>query len=313
MCHERGRCRMKMKQWLGLCLILSSLLLQVGYATTTTMETVRYTDNFSICITDVKVKEQSPQVEVNLNQDPEGKVVNIQVNNLYPGAQFRIGSSITNKGSIDGKITAIQLEQVGKVTDASTRLYKALSGYGAGGEVYYGSEQYEAYLIETYEGKVIKPSESLDLEFGMLLDESLADLQNEQTEFQLTFEFAQDIPDGGKPDEGKPDEGKPDGGKPDAGKPDAGKPDEGKPDENIPDEAIPGWPIEKDNLEEIQLPDEAVPEGPAKDPDTKKPQDTPEASSLSKLPQTGGVTPFLVYGVGIVMLGSGLILYKKKE
>lgn len=70
MCHERGKCRMKMKQWLGLCLILSSLLLQVGYATTTTMETVRYTDNFSICITDVKVKEQSPQVEVNLNQDP---------------------------------------------------------------------------------------------------------------------------------------------------------------------------------------------------------------------------------------------------
>ncbi len=299
---------MKMKQWLGLCLILSSLLLQVGYATTTTMETVRYTDNFSICITDVKVKEQSPQVEVNLNQDPEGKVVNIQVNNLYPGAQFRIGSSITNKGSIDGKITAIQLEQVGKVTDASTRLYKALSGYGAGGEVYYGSEQYEAYLIENYEGKVIKPSESLDLEFGMLLDESLEDLQNEQTEFQLTFEFAQDIPDAGKPDGGKPD-----GGKPDEGKPDEGKPDEDKPDENIPDEAIPGGPTEEGNLEEIELPDEAVPEGPAKDPDNKKPQDTPEASSPSKLPQTGGVTPFLVYGVGIVMLGSGLILYKKKE
>lgn len=303
MCHERGRCCMKMKQWLGLCLILSSLLLQVGYATTTTMETVRYTDNFSICITDVKVKEQSPQVEVNLNQDPEGKVVNIQVNNLYPGAQFRIGSSITNKGSIDGKITAIQLEQVGKVTDASTRLYKALSGYGAGGEVYYGSEQYEAYLIENYEGKVIKPSESLDLEFGMLLDESLEDLQNEQTEFQLTFEFAQDIPDAGKPD----------GGKPDGGKPDEGKPDEDKPDENIPDEAIPGGPTEEGNLEEIELPDEAVPEGPAKDPDNKKPQDTPEALSPSKLPQTGGVTPFLVYGVGIVMLGSGLILYKKKE
>lgn len=294
---------MKMKQWLGLCLILSSLLLQVGYATTTTMETVRYTDNFSICITDVKVKEQSPQVEVNLNQDPEGKVVNIQVNNLYPGAQFRIGSSITNKGSIDGKITAIQLEQVGKVTDASTRLYKALSGYGAGGEVYYGSEQYEAYLIENYEGKVIKPSESLDLEFGMLLDESLEDLQNEQTEFQLTFEFAQDIPDAGKPD----------GGKPDGGKPDEGKPDEDKPDENIPDEAIPGGPTEEGNLEEIELPDEAVPEGPAKDPDNKKPQDTPEASSPSKLPQTGGVTPFLVYGVGIVMLSSGLILYRKKE
>lgn len=303
MCHERGRCCMKMKQWLGLCLILSSLLLQVGYATTTTMETVRYTDNFSICITDVKVKEQSPQVEVNLNQDPEGKVVNIQVNNLYPGAQFRIGSSITNKGSIDGKITAIQLEQVGKVTDASTRLYKALSGYGAGGEVYYGSEQYEAYLIENYEGKVIKPSESLDLEFGMLLDESLEDLQNEQTEFQLTFEFAQDIPDAGKPD----------GGKPDGGKPDEGKPDEDKPDENIPDEAIPGGPTEEGNLEEIELPDEAVPEGPAKDPDNKKPQDTPEASSPSKLPQTGGVTPFLVYGVGIVMLSSGLILYRKKE
>lgn len=299
---------MKMKQWLGLCLILSSLLLQVGYATTTTMETVRYTDNFSICITDVKVKEQSPQVEVNLNQDPEGKVVNIQVNNLYPGAQFRIGSSITNKGSIDGKITAIQLEQVGKVTDASTRLYKALSGYGAGGEVYYGSEQYEAYLIENYEGKVIKPSESLDLEFGMLLDESLEDLQNEQTEFQLTFEFAQDIPDAGKPDGGKPD-----GGKPDEGKPDEGKPDEDKPDENIPDEAIPGGPTEEGNLEEIELPDEAVPEGPAKDPDNKKPQDTPEASSPSKLPQTGGVTPFLVYGVGIVMLSSGLILYRKKE
>ena len=303
MCHERGRCRMKMKQWLGLCLILSSLLLQVGYATTTTMETVRYTDNFSICITDVKVKEQSPQVEVNLNQDPEGKVVNIQVNNLYPGAQFRIGSSITNKGSIEGKITAIQLEQVGEVTDTSTRLYKALSGYGDGGEVYYGSEQYEAYLIENYEGKVIKPSESLDLEFGMLLDESLADLQNEQTEFQLTFEFAQDIPG----------EGKPDGGKPDGGKPDEGKPDGGKPDENIPDETIPGGPIEEGNLEEIEIPDEAVPEGPAKDPDTKKPQDMPEASSPSKLPQTGGVTPFLVYGVGIVMLGSGLILYRKKE
>ena len=289
---------MKRKRWLGLCLILSSLLLQVGYATTTTMETVHYTDNFSICITDIKVKEQSSQVEVNLNQDSEGKVVNIQVNNLYPGAQFRIGSSITNKGSIDGKITAIQLEQVGEVTDASTQLYNALSGYGAGGEVYYGSEEYENYLIETYEGKVIKPNESLDLEFGIRLDESLADLQNEQTEFQLTFEFAQDIPDEGKPDEGKPDEG---------------KPDEGKPDEDIPDEAIPGWPIEEGNLEEIELPDEAVPEGPAEDPYNEKPQDTSEASSPLKLPQTGGVTPFLVYGVGIVMLGSGLILYKKKE
>ena len=279
---------MKRKRWLGLCLILSSLLLQVGYATTTTMETVHYTDNFSICITDVKVKEQSSQVEVNLNQDSEGKVVNIQVNNLYPGAQFRIGSSITNKGSIDGKITAIQLEQVGEVTDASTQLYNALSGYGAGGEVYYGSEEYENYLIETYEGKVIKPNESLDLEFGIRLDESLADLQNEQTEFQLTFEFAQDIPDEGKPDEGKPDE-------------------------NIPDEVIPGWPIEEGNLEEIELPDEAVPEGPAEEPDNKQPQDTLEILSPSKLPQTGGVTPFLVYGVGIVMLGSGLILYKKKE
>ena len=323
---------MKTSKLLGLTLILSSLFLQVGYATTTTMETVNQTSHFDMGLLPAEVQEASEEIDVKVIEDSKGKVINIEVSNLYPGAKFHIKSAIQNRGSIAGKITDVEFKQTGDITPESTKLFNALKGYDEKGEVYEHAQAYEAYFIENYEGKVLHPNETLELNFAMMFDKSTGDfkhphaLKGLETNFQLAFTFEQDYTQGGG--EEKPDPDKPDTDKPDTEKPDTDKPDTDKPDSDISDVEIPDGNISGSGTPDVEkpdsntsgsgIPDIEVPDGgvsgsgtPDTDvPDSEKPEH--QANLGNQLPQTGGVNPYIVYSIGLMMLGSGVMLYKKK-
>ena len=347
---------MKTSKLLGLTLILSSLFLQVGYATTTTMETVSQTSHFDMGLLSPEVQEVSEEVEVKVIEDSKGKVINIQVNNLYPGAKFHIKSAIQNRGSVAGTITDVEFKQTGDITPETTKLFNALKGYDEKGEVYEHAQAYEAYFIENYEGKEIEPNETLDLNFALMLDEHVEDIEGLDTSFQLVFTFEQEYGQGGgeekpeKPDTEKPDTEKPDTEKPDTEKPDTEKPDTEKPDTEKPDTEKPdadgdtsGSDTPDTDISDVEIPDGGasgsgipdteVPDGGASGsgipdievpdsgatgtgtpdtdvPDSEKPDG--QANLGSQLPQTGGVNPYIVYSIGLMMLGSGVMLYRKK-
>ena len=75
----------------------------------------------------------------------------------------------------------------------------------------------------------------------------------------------------------------------------------------------PGEPVtEPVPQPEVELPDEELPGSEATTPE----EDTVIAEEPvpgGMLPKTGGVTPFLVYGLGLTLLGSGIAIYRKKD
>ena len=80
---------------------------------------------------------------------------------------------------------------------------------------------------------------------------------------------------------------------------------------NITDATV----VEDGDDVEVDIQGEEIPAGPAdltgiEEVDTEiSEEDVPGGA----LPKTGGITPMLVYGVGIALFGSGIALYRKKE
>lgn len=288
---------MKKRKILGVTLMASALLLQVGYATTTTMDTYKISNTkaFQVYFEEVTTQSSADDVKVEVLQ-PEGTTtLNIKAKKLYPGSDFKVSTKIKNYGSTTAKISDIYIKQIGDITPESTKLYEKLVGYN--GEIQLkGDKLYNDYLLENYMGKEIKSNEEMLLTFGMGLDFEVEDLQNASTEFELvvTLEQVTSGNGGGSSEEPGEDDTIPDN------------------EVEVPEEPVPGGPVDiPDGVVEVL--EEPVPGGEVIIPDDEIgiPEENIPAGGM--LPKTGGITPYLVYGLGMTMLCSGIMIYRKKE
>lgn len=287
---------MKRRKLVGITIIVASLLMQIGYATSAGQigRTVS-TKEMAVKFMNNPVVSHDQNIDVVTTVD-EG-VVNIAASNLYPGGRFSVISTIENKGEYDAVVTGIELvEKQGE--GLSHELFTKLVGYQSNQSV----EDYNTYLKNTYVGKAVQVGKTLDipLVMGMAIGET--GLQNQKTQFSLLIHFQQE--------EGTSGGGGNGGGNDSDKDPDQ---DTVTPDKDVPKQEVPILPEEMPVEEGAVLPEEVPVEA-----EVVLPEDIPveEELTLPKgglLPKTGGVTPILVYGIGIALLGSGIIIYRKKD
>lgn len=316
---------MKKRKFIGITLIAASVLLQVGYATTAgqNLSTVNIGE-FKVNFQSAKVTNQDKYMNVKVTPDSSKGTVSVDVANLYPGARFGVETVVNNSGELDATITKIEILQRSK---EYSELYNNLIGYVGDAQI----ENYNAYLKETYLGQVVKADEALTIGLEMGLSPNVTTLQNEQVQFDIRIEFGQEEPSTGGGGGGGTGGG---GGGDNNGGGTLPDIDIETPDTELPEESIPGGGIElpEESIpgEDIELAEEGIPGGGIELPEesipggarSKSDRDTPEGlielleESIpggQMLPQTGGVTPTLVYGIGIALLGSGIAIYRKKD
>lgn len=295
---------MKRRKLVGITLIATSILLQVGYATsagqiTNTVSTKAFKVDF----------EGNPVItqaeEMDVTAQVGSGVVTITANNLYPGAEFGVTPTVKNNGEYEAKVTHVELvEKTGQAS--SIQLLDAMTDYAG----YQDAEAYNTYLSDTYVGKVIGVGETLAIPIELGLKGEEAGFQSTATQFDVVFQFEQEEVGGSGGEDGG------NGGDKEPTEP--SKPEQ--PDESIdiPDEEVPIGPAPDEPVTEpvpqpeVELPDEELPGSEATTPE----EDTVIAEEPvpgGMLPKTGGVTPFLVYGLGLTLLGSGIAIYRKKD
>lgn len=287
---------MKRRKLVGITLIVVSILLQVGYATTSGQNThMVNTEVFKVGFQDDPSIKHDAEMDVTAEV---GKgIVTINVSNLYPGGQFEVIPSIKNSGELDATITQVQFVET-QGEGYSHELFEALVGYSQGQTV----SDYSAYLSDIYLGQVIKADDTLTIPLALGLDPKETGLQNERMQFSLVLQFSQKEIDNGGGENGGSGGGK----------------DPSTETEEVDKEILekpivnPKEPIVNPN-EEIPLPEEEIPLVeiliPEEEIDVIEKQDL----ETSVLPKTGGITPILVYGLGIALLGSGIMIYRKKD
>ncbi len=328
---------------LGVVLMSSALLLQVGYAATTTeYAPLNNTQAFDVYFADPVIlrADSGIQVEMTEGTGTDKGSLDIQVGNMYPGAGFAFETTIYNDGNTDARVADILIDVKEKGTegghDYNTELMDMLVGYDTSKEAYTTLEAYRNYLVDTYEDKVIKQGETLPICFSMAMNEAEEGRQNQEVVFSVRLQFAQVETGGGggtgttNPD---PDPDPDDPDDPDEETPGPGTTPGGEdPEVDIPDEPIPGGSTDPGTDPgtttgttpggedpEVDIPDEAIPGGstdPGTTPGGEDPEVTIPDESIpggAKLPQTGGMTPYIVYGAGSLMMLSGLFCCRRKE
>lgn len=289
---------MKKSKLVGLTLMIASVLLQVGYAATNTMQTVS-TRTFKVKFEGNPQAAYDPYMEVTTQL--EDGMVKVSVQNLYPGGKFSVASTVRNTGEKEAEIIDVQVKEA-EDKQNSHELYKNLQGYVDDKPIEGG---YSEYLAQAYQGKLLKPGEAMEIVIDMGLSVEVTELQGEQTQFNIIIQFAQSDLD---EETGSGGNGGSQGGGSGSNTgiqyPDINRGEEALPGEStevdIEEETLPGGSAESGRQggtssggnREVDLLDENIPGG--------------------VLPQTGGVSHMLIYSIGIVLLGSGLAIYKKK-
>lgn len=295
---------MKRRKLVGITLIATSILLQVGYATsagqiTNTVSTKAFKVDF----------EGNPVItqaeEMDVTAQVGSGVVTITANNLYPGAEFGVTPTVKNNGEYEAKVTHVELvEKTGQAS--SIQLLDAMTDYAG----YQDAEAYNTYLSDTYVGKVIGVGETLAIPIELGIKGEEVGFQSTAAQFDVVLQFEQEEVGGSGGEDGG------NGGDKEPTEP--SKPEQ--PDESIdiPDEEVPIGPAPDEPVTEpvpqpeVELPDAELPGSEATTPE----EDTVIAEEPvpgGMLPKTGGVTPFLVYGLGLTLLGSGIAIYRKKD
>lgn len=285
---------MKRRKLVGITLMVASILFQVGYATTAGQNTHTVnTEVFKVGFEDRPSIKHDAYMDV--TAEVEEGIVNINVSNLYPGGRFEVIPIIKNSGELDATITEVQfVEKQGE--GYSHELFEAVVGYSKGQIV----DDYSAYLRDTYLGQVIEADDTLVIPLALGLDPEQTGLQDERMQFSLILQFAQEeIDTGGGENEGS-------GGNKDPSI------ETEEIDKELPEEPILEEPIVNPD-EDITLPEEPIPGDEIPLPEEEIEVIEKQNPKGDVLPKTGGVTPVLVYGLGIALLGSGIVIYRKKD
>ncbi len=293
---------MKIKRLLGGTLIMSSLLLPIGYAASfpTPIDVAineRYEAGFESIDFEILGEEQYISVTKGASSSNS---VHFSISNLYPGAGFKMRPIIRNYGSEAIKLSGIVLE----CTGGDQEFFNLLQGYDETGKVL-GMGDYNQYLSQQVQGKVLKANETTELALSMELSPTITELKESEMEFRLNVVFEQaeadptptPIPSSTPTPTSTPQA--------------TSTPTQVVPEETVPggtttevvsDEEVSGGKVVEQPKVEI-ISDEQVPAGATEDAHVTK----------GKLPKTGGIGAGIIYAVATGLLGTGIILWRKKE
>lgn len=297
---------MKIKRLLGGTLIMSSLLLPIGYAASfptpiAIVSNERYEAGFETIDFEILGEEQYISVTKGTSS---GNSVQFSISNLYPGAGFKMKPLIRNYGSESIKLSGITLECIG----GDQAFFNLLQGYDEAGKALDVGD-YNQYLTQQVKGKVLKASETTELVLSMELSSTIIELKETGMEFRLSvaFEQAEVDPTPTPTSTSTPETTPIPSSTPEpTSTPTQVVPEEtvpgGTATEVVPEEGVPGGKVIEQPKVEI-IPDEQVPAGATEDAHITK----------GKLPKTGGIGTGIIYAVATGLLGTGIILCRKKE
>lgn len=302
---------MKKNKIIGIALIICSLVVQVGYALETNA-VLTNTEQFDVEISNMTYRTQSRNVDIDI-ANVKGTVVDIAVNQMYPGAQYEIATEIANNGEESAKITDIEISVVEGQSSNAYRLFDYIVGIdGQGKEI--DTEAYEIYLRTQYVDKLLKPGETLEVRYHMGLSEALTDLENEIVEYNINITLEQSTtPSGGGSGSNSGSNSNASGDLSD--------------DVEIEDDKVPAGPVLGIEQEEIIIEDDNVPAGAVgvKSEDTIIEDevlpggsafdnvDTGTGEYVEVLPKTGGIPAIFIYLIGCMVLVTGIGVYKKVD
>lgn len=299
---------MKIKRLLGGTLIMSSLLLPIGYASSFPIPidvaiNERYEVGFETIDFEILGEEQYISVTKGASSSNS---VHFSISNLYPGAGFKMKPIIKNYGSEAIKISEIVLEY----TDGDQDFFNLLQGYDETGKGL-GMGDYNQYLTQQVQGKVLKANETTELALSMELSPTITELKETGMEFRLSVVFEQAEADPTPTPTSTPETTPIPSSTPTSTPQRTSTPTQGIPEETVPggtttevvpEEEVPGGKVvEQPKLEIIT--DEQVPAGATEDAHVTK----------GELPKTGGIGAGIIYAVATGLLGTGIILCRKKE
>ncbi len=281
--------RRKKGRIVGLTLIIGAILLQVGYAATVNIEGMNGTADYKVVL-ECSGGAKDDYITEPTIEDRGNGTVDITVGNLYPGGKFTVNNTIRNTGAKDVLFKGIDIAYI----EGEKELYNSLVIYEEDKE-FIGLETYESHLAQAmalrYKDNIFKSGEAalLPLTIGMSPDE--IGLQGKMVNFKISLIYEQYLPTiegGGTSNSNSPNTG-----------PTQPEKVPSEPTQIGEEEAVPGGPT--------QIEEEAVPGGPV----PIEEEDLP--AGPTKLPQTGGLPTLFIYGIGIVMLGSGISIYRKSK
>lgn len=292
---------MKKRRLLGVALIISSLFFPIGYATSfdipiAVASNERYEAGFEKIDFDIVGEEQYIKIE---KSQMDSSSVSFSVSNLYPGASFKMKPIIKNYGTDPIKLSSLTVAYL----DGDKTFFSFLKGYDETGKVL-DLDAYNQYLTQKVKEVQLKANETIPLTLSMGLDSSITDFKNTQSAFKLTVTFEQVEPVPTETQTPVPTQ--------------TPTPVE----TSVPTPTITPVPT----LVPIEIIEEPVPGGPASEVITEEPSveiieeeavpgDKVEEVNLSEgeLPKTGGIGGGFIYIASIGLLGTGIILCRKKE
>ncbi|PHV70462.1 hypothetical protein CS063_10255 [Sporanaerobium hydrogeniformans] len=295
--------RRKKGKIVGLTLIIGAILLQVGYAATVNIEGINGTADYKVVL-ECSAGAKDDYITEPTIEDIGNGTAKITVGNLYPGGKFTVNNTIRNTGAKDVLFKGIDIAYV----EGEKELYNSLVIYEEDKE-FVGLETYESHLAQAmelrYKDNIFKSGEAalLPLTIGMSPDE--IGLQGKRVNFKISLIYEQYLPTIEEGGTGNTTSNNSPNTDPTQLEKVPSEPTQ------IEEEAIPGGPaqIEEEAVpgEPVTIEEEAVPGGPAQIEE----EDLPVGPT--KLPQTGGLPTLFIYGIGIVMLGSGISIYRMSK
>lgn len=300
---------MKKRRLLGVAFIISSLLLPIGYATSFDMPIAvvsneRYEAGFEKIDFDIVGEEEYIKVE---KSQVGSNSVSFSISNIYPGASFTMKPIIKNYGTDTIKLSSLTVGYLG----GDENFFSYLKGHDETGKVL-DLDAYNEYLTQKVKEVQLQANETTALTLSMGLDSSITNLKNTQSAFKLTvaFEQVEPVPTQTPTPTETPT-----------------PPETPTPTETPVPTQTPS-PVETPapTLVPIEVVEEPVPGGPASEVITEEPSvEAIEEESVpgskvkevdlvkGKLPKTGGIGVGLIYIAAAGLLGSGIILCRKKE
>ncbi len=286
---------MKTRKIIAICMIISSMFLQISYAVANSEQTLADTQRLGIHFSDLeyRISDDCGFAEILIHNENSANI-SIAVNNIYPGLIYSIDAVLQNSGTQNAKITGIDMITDENSEEGSKRLYDMIVGIKAD-DTKLKLEEYIKHLSSEYSGKTIDSGKSLPLYISMGMDENITDLENTKFKYQIIVNFEQAVND----DEDDDNNG---GGGDENGEDDSKDPAKEKETDKVPEtENKPQ--IEDDDITEVDI----------NYPLAEEKVVFSEEVSEDMLPNTGEKSPITVYISGLALMLGGILLLKKEN
>lgn len=286
---------MKTRKIIAICMIISSMFLQISYAVANSEQTLADTQRLGIHFSDLeyRISDDCGFAEILIHNENSANI-SIAVNNIYPSLIYSIDAVLQNSGTQNAKITGIDMIADENSEEGSKRLYDMIVGIKAD-DTKLKLEEYIKHLSSEYSGKTIDSGKSLPLYISMGMDKNITDLENTKFKYQIIVNFEQAVND----DEDDDNNG---GGGDENGEDDSKAPAKEKETDKVP---------ETEN--KLQIEDDDTTEVDINYPLAEEKVVFNEEVSEDMLPNTGEKSPITVYISGLALMLGGILLLKKEN